>query len=87
MSGSAVRSRASVSIRITAHAARRLAERGITQADVEAVVLTPGVTWEDTENGSCVCSGSLSDGRTLVVCLVNPPPANGDAIVKTAFYR
>lgn len=76
-----------MNIRITRHAARRLAERGISQADVEAVVLTPGLTWADTENGSCVCTGTTPDGRTLVVCLVDPPPANGDAVVKTAYYR
>lgn len=74
-------------IRITGHAARRLAQRGIDEADVRDVVRNPALAWEDSKNRSWVCSGTRPDGRTLTVCLVHPPPANGDAIVKTAFYR
>jgi hypothetical protein len=50
-------------------------------------VENPDMTWEDSQNGSCVCTGTTGDGRQLTVCLVNPPPTSGDAIVKTAFYR
>lgn len=72
--------------RLTHHVRQRMAERGITEEDIRCVLEGPITTWSDPENRSRNIRGTISDGRALKVCLVDPSPSDGIERVKTAMW-
>lgn len=73
-------------LHLTRHVLQRMAERGIREVDIRAVLENPTSTWQDPGNESRNFRGTTSDGRSLRVCLVDPAPRNGVERVKTAMW-
>ena len=70
----------------TYHLGRRALGRGVNISDVYRVLGNPSSTWTDTRNRSRVFRGTAADGRSLIVCLVDPTPADGVDVIKTTYW-
>lgn len=72
--------------RLSPHVRDRMRERGISEKQIALTLDDPHVTWS-TPKASVCYRRTHDDGRTLMVWVVDPMPASGLAIVKSAAWE
>lgn len=75
-----------MAIRYGTHARMRMAERGITEADIALVLNNPTDYWDDPDKGSVRLTGMVG-GRILKVWVVAPWPDGDRVVVKSAAWK
>ena len=69
------------------HPVKRMAERGVTEEQIRATLLSPDTTMPGDNGGRCY-QRRFPDGRTLKVWLVQPMSSTDTSvIVKSAAWR
>ena len=76
----------SVEVRYTSHARRRMSERGITQAQVAAVLADPARNHRDRAENSVRLERDFTD-RTLKVWVAEPWPAAHEVVIKSTAWK
>lgn len=71
---------------MTDHVRKRMAQRGITEAEIDQVLLAPDVAEYDPNQQSIRLERRLS-ARVLKVWVVPPWPPQGRIIVKSAAWK
>lgn len=72
--------------RITVHARQRMAQRAVTEAQIDQVLLNPDTAENDPDQGSVRLERRLPQG-TLKVWVVAPWPPMGKIVVKSVAWK